>query len=136
MPSSTHLIGSTFLRFDATDNSVAFGETYVVAWSLVEDVGGSRKSGMQSGRYKDRLEKRPTVEAPDGEWRIHERVLLYDWERVDASDQLLHLPPAMHSLETRGYARHQLFAIWLIRHVPSLHAAPGDSASDHVRNDV
>jgi SnoaL-like domain len=66
-----HVLGQTLidLRGDA-----ALAETHVTAYHRM-DMGGQDRDVVIGGRYLDRFEKR------DGEWRIAQRTMLYDWFR-------------------------------------------------------
>ncbi|AXB79646.1 nuclear transport factor 2 family protein [Novosphingobium sp. P6W] len=64
-----HLLGQTHIEF-AGDTAKA--ETHVFSYHRVDM--GDRDTCI-GGRYLDSLEKR------DGEWRIADRVMLYDWEQ-------------------------------------------------------
>lgn len=60
------------------DGDVAHTETYIHAYHLSKVADGQQQTVfLFAGRYLDRLEKR------DGEWRIAQRVLLYDFDWVE-----------------------------------------------------
>ena len=64
-----HLLGQSFIDLDG---EVARVETQVISYHRV-DYGAEEHDTCIGGRYLDRMEKR------DGEWRIAERTMLYDW---------------------------------------------------------
>ncbi|MCK0092504.1 nuclear transport factor 2 family protein [Rhodococcus sp. HNM0563] len=66
-----HLLGQTHIELDG---DTARAETHVTAYHRV-DMGTEERDTLLGGRYLDRLEKR------DGQWRIAERTMLYDWSR-------------------------------------------------------
>jgi len=68
-----HLLGQTHIE-PAGDALLA--ETHVVAYHRV-DMGTEERDTVLGGRYLDRFEQR------DGQWRIAERTMLYDWFRDD-----------------------------------------------------
>ena len=66
-------------------------ETHVVSYHRVDYGGGDEHDTCIGGRYLDRLEKR------DGEWRIADRTMLYDWyqdwgKSIDWSQGVMGLP--------------------------------------------
>jgi hypothetical protein len=66
-----HLLGQTHIELDGDR---ARAETHVFSYHRV-DAGAGDHDTCIGGRYLDQLEKR------DGEWRIVDRVMLYDWEQ-------------------------------------------------------
>jgi hypothetical protein len=66
---TAHVLGQSLIELD---NEVARAETHVNAYHRV-DYGAERHDIMLGGRYLDRFERR------DGEWRIAQRTMLYDW---------------------------------------------------------
>ena len=50
-------------------------ETYFLAWQRDRDDQGTAREVFLAGRYVDRFEKR------EGEWRVAERAVVYDWLR-------------------------------------------------------
>lgn len=66
-----HLIGQTYIEF-AGDKAQA--ETHVFSYHRV-DMGEGDHDTCIGGRYLDTFEKR------NGEWRIADRIMLYDWEQ-------------------------------------------------------
>jgi hypothetical protein len=64
-----HVLGQSFIEQEA---ETARAETHVVSYHRV-DMGAGDRDTCIGGRYLD------TMEARDGEWRIAERVMLYDW---------------------------------------------------------
>ncbi len=69
-----HVLGQTYIKLDGDK---AKAETHVISYHRVDM--GMENSGERDtcigGRYLDCFEKR------DGEWRIADRVMLYDWEQ-------------------------------------------------------
>lgn len=66
-----HVLGQSVI---ALDGATALVETHVTAYHRV-DFGAEEHDVVLGGRYLDRLEGR------DGEWRIAQRTMLYDWSR-------------------------------------------------------
>ena len=64
-----HVLGQTVIELDGDS---ALAETQVISYHRVDMVEDERDICI-GGRYLDRLEKR------DGEWRIADRLMLYDW---------------------------------------------------------
>ena len=82
-----HVLGQTYTELDGDS---AKAETHVVSYHRV-DLGAGDRDTCIGGRYLDTLEKR------DGEWRIADRVMLYDWytewgDAIDWSQGLMGLP--------------------------------------------
>ncbi|MCX4092520.1 nuclear transport factor 2 family protein [Nocardia sp. alder85J] len=69
VPVTQHVLGQTAIELKG---EVALAETHVNAYHRV-DYGTEHHDVMLGGRYLDRLEER------DGEWRIAQRTMLYDW---------------------------------------------------------
>ncbi|MYM61912.1 nuclear transport factor 2 family protein [Pseudomaricurvus sp. HS19] len=87
LPVTAHTLGQSVVELDG---DTACAETYVTSYHRV-DTGEEHRDTAIGGRYLDRLEKR------DGEWRIVERTLLYDWfmdygVAVDWSQGVMGLP--------------------------------------------
>lgn len=66
-----HVIGQSYVEL-AGDQAKA--ETHVISYHRV-DLGEGDRDTCIGGRYLDALIRR------DGEWRIADRVMLYDWEQ-------------------------------------------------------
>ncbi len=64
-----HLLGQSYIELDGTRARV---ETHVLAYHRVH-TGTDDQDSCIGGRYLDVMEKR------GGEWRIAERIMLYDW---------------------------------------------------------
>lgn len=64
-----HVLGQSVIELHGDRASV---ETHVVSYHRI-DAGAEERDTCIGGRYLDRMEKR------DGEWRIAERTMLYDW---------------------------------------------------------
>lgn len=70
-----HLLGQTHVELDG---NTARAETHVFSYHRV-DAGAGDHDTCIGGRYLDRFEKRAN-ENGGSEWRIIDRVMLYDWE--------------------------------------------------------
>lgn len=82
-----HILGQTVIELDGDS---ARAETHVVSYHRV-DMGPEERDTCIGGRYLDRLERR------GGEWRIANRLMLYDWsqdwgESIDWSQGLMGQP--------------------------------------------
>lgn len=82
-----HLLGQSLIELNGDTAQV---ETHVNSYHRV-DMGGEERDSIIGGRYLDRLEKR------NGEWRIAERTLIYDWfqdygQSVDWSQGAMGMP--------------------------------------------
>ncbi|MDE2403706.1 MAG: nuclear transport factor 2 family protein [Sphingomonadales bacterium] len=66
-----HLLGQTHIELEG---ALARAETHVFSYHRVDAGHGDRDTCI-GGRYLDTMAKR------DGEWRIIDRVMLYDWEQ-------------------------------------------------------
>jgi hypothetical protein len=66
-----HLLGQSFIELDGNSAKV---ETHVFSYHRVTMDDGDHDTVI-GGRYLDTFEKR------GGEWRIADRVMLYDWEQ-------------------------------------------------------
>ncbi|MGH6745265.1 SnoaL-like protein [Novosphingobium sp. PhB55] len=66
-----HLIGQSVIELDGDSARV---ESHVFSYHRV-DMGEGDRDTCIGGRYLDTFEKR------DGQWRIADRVMLYDWEQ-------------------------------------------------------
>ena len=87
IPVTQHVLGQSFIDLQGT---TALAETQVTSYHRV-DMGSEHRDTVIGGRYLDRLEKR------DGEWRIAERTMLYDWFQdwgvsVDWSQGVMGMP--------------------------------------------
>lgn len=87
IPVTQHVLGQSYVELEGDSAKV---ETQVTSYHRV-DMGEEHRDTVIGGRYLDRLEKR------DGEWRIAERTMLYDWfqdfgESVDWSQGAMGLP--------------------------------------------
>lgn len=69
IPVTQHVLGQSVIELDG---DTALVETQVTSYHRI-DMGAEHRDTVIGGRYLDRLEKR------DGEWRIAERTMLYDW---------------------------------------------------------
>jgi hypothetical protein len=102
-----HLLGQTYMELDGDK---ARAETQVISYHRV-DMGAGDQDTCIGGRYLDSLQKR------GDEWRIAERVMLYDWysewgKAIDWSQGLMGLPlTAEHfSGRARGDYSERFFA--------------------------
>ncbi len=82
-----HVLGQSVIDLDG---DTARAETQVVSYHRI-DMGEAERDTVIGGRYLDRLEKR------GGEWRIAQRVMLYDWYQdfgvaIDWSKGLMGMP--------------------------------------------
>jgi len=82
-----HVLGQTYIELDG---DTAKAETHVVSYHRV-DMGAGDQDTCIGGRYLDTMERR------GGEWRIADRVMLYDsyseWgDAIDWSQGLMGLP--------------------------------------------
>lgn len=87
IPVTQHQLGQSFIELDGDS---ALVETHVTSYHRV-DMGSEERDTVIGGRYLDRMEKR------DGEWRIAQRTMLYDWFQdfgtsVDWSQGVMGLP--------------------------------------------
>jgi hypothetical protein len=69
IPVTQHVLGQSFIDLRG---DVALVETQVLSYHRI-DPGAEHRDTIVGGRYLDKFEKR------DGEWRIAERSMLYDW---------------------------------------------------------
>lgn len=82
-----HVLGQTYTEIDGDK---ARAETHVISYHRI-DTGAGDEDTCIGGRYLDSMEKR------NGEWRILERVMLYDWysewgDAIDWSKGLMGMP--------------------------------------------
>jgi len=87
IPCTQHVLGQSYIELDGDTARV---ETQVVSYHRV-DMGAEHRDTCIGGRYLDRFEHR------DGEWRIAERTMLYDWfqdwgKSADWSQGVMGLP--------------------------------------------
>lgn len=87
LPVTQHTLGQSVVELDG---GKAKAETYITSYHRV-DTGEEHRDTAIGGRYLDRMEKQ------DGQWRIVERTLLYDWYidsgiAVDWSQGVMGLP--------------------------------------------
>lgn len=69
IPNTQHILGQTLIDLKG---DVALTETHVTSYHRV-NMGAEERDTVIGGRYLDRFEKR------NGEWRIAQRTMLYDW---------------------------------------------------------
>jgi len=84
-----HVLGQSYTVMDSGD--AARVETHVISYHRVDYGDGQDRDTCIGGRYLDTMAKR------DGEWRIADRVMLYDWYQdwgaaIDWSQGLMGLP--------------------------------------------
>lgn len=82
-----HVLGQSVVELDG---ETALVETHVNSYHRV-DMGAGDRDTLIGGRYLDRMEKR------NGEWRIAQRTMLYDWyqdfgDAIDWSAGVMGLP--------------------------------------------
>jgi hypothetical protein len=87
IPVTQHVLGQSMIELKGT---AALVETHVNSYHRI-DMGTEHRDTLIGGRYLDRVEKR------GGEWRIANRVMLYDWFKdfgvaVDWSQGVMGLP--------------------------------------------
>jgi len=87
IPVTQHVLGQTIVD---VHGDTARAETQVIAYHRV-NMGAQERDTTIGGRYLDRFEQR------DGEWRIAQRTMLYDWFQdfgvsVDWSQGLMGMP--------------------------------------------
>lgn len=75
LESMSHLITNHYVELNGDK---ALGETYVTAVLRTRRVAGRQFDLSAVGRYLDRYERR------DGGWRIAERTVVLDWQRMDS----------------------------------------------------
>lgn len=98
---TAHVLGQTLVELDG---SAAAAETHVSAYHRV-DAGTEHRDLLLGGRYLDRFEQR------DGDWRIAERTMLYDWTRdlgtaVDWAQGLMGAPLSGEHFTGRAHGDH------------------------------
>lgn len=96
-----HVLGQSYTELDGNR---AKAETHVISYHRV-DMGAGDQDTCIGGRYLDTLEKR------DGEWRIADRVMLYDWytewgAAIDWSKGLMGLPLTAEHFSGRAHGDH------------------------------
>jgi SnoaL-like domain len=69
IPVTQHVLGQSLIELKG---DMALVETHVTSYHRI-DPGAEHRDTIIGGRYLDRFEKR------NGEWRIAERTMLYDW---------------------------------------------------------
>jgi hypothetical protein len=82
-----HVLGQSYIELDGERASV---ETQVISYHRV-DMGNGERDTVIGGRYLDRFAQR------DGQWRIAERTMLYDWfsdwgDAIDWSQGVMGMP--------------------------------------------
>lgn len=87
VPVTQHVLGQTLTE---VKGDVALAETQVTAYHRI-NMGTEERDVVLGGRYLDRVEKR------DGDWRIAQRTMLYDWVQdfgvsVDWSQGVMGMP--------------------------------------------
>jgi SnoaL-like domain len=87
IPVTQHVLGQSVIDLQG---ECALAETHVVSYHRV-DTGTEERDTVIGGRYLDRMEKR------EGEWRIAQRTMLYDWFQdlglsIDWSQGVMGLP--------------------------------------------
>jgi hypothetical protein len=87
IPVTQHVLGQSIIDLKG---GKALAETQVVSYHRV-NMGEEERDTVIGGRYLDRVEKR------DGQWRIAQRTMLYDWYQdfglsIDWSKGVMGLP--------------------------------------------
>ena len=72
MDQTTHFLGNILITLDGDSAGV---ESYFEAYHRIRRDGAAPYDAVLGGRYIDRMEKR------GGEWRIADRIAVYDWAR-------------------------------------------------------
>jgi hypothetical protein len=98
LPVTQHTLGQTVVELKVDE---ARAETYVTSYHRV-DTGKEHRDTAIGGRYLDRCEKR------NDEWRIAERIMLYDWFQdygvsIDWSQGVMGLPFRAGHYTGRGH---------------------------------
>jgi hypothetical protein len=96
-----HVLGQSYTELEGER---AKAETHVISYHRV-DMGAGDQDTCIGGRYLDTLEKR------GGEWRIADRVMLYDWysdwgDAIDWSKGLMGLPLTAEHFSGRAHGDH------------------------------
>jgi len=96
-----HVLGQSFVELEG---AVARVETHAVSYHRV-DYGTEEHDTCIGGRYLDRMEKR------NGEWRIANRLMLYDWyqdwgQSIDWSQGVMGLPFSAEHFSGRSVGDH------------------------------
>lgn len=102
-----HMLGQSFIQLEG---DVARVETQVISSHRV-NMGTEERDTCIGGRYLDRLERR------DGEWRIANRMMLYDWYQdfgvaIDWAQGVMGLPLSAPHFSGRAHGDYsvQFFA--------------------------
>jgi hypothetical protein len=87
IPVTLHTLGQSLIDLSGDKAAV---ETHITSYHRV-DFGQEHRDVVMGGRYLDRMERR------DGEWRVAQRTMLYDWLQdfgvaVDWSKGLMGMP--------------------------------------------
>jgi hypothetical protein len=79
MDQTSHMLGNILIRLNG---DCAYVETYFEAYHRIRRESGSPYDAVLGGRYVDRMERR------GDEWRIGDRLAIYDWVRefADSAD--------------------------------------------------
>lgn len=98
LPVTLHTLGQSLVELRGDEARV---ETHVTSYHRV-NTGAEERDNTIGGRYLDRMEKR------NGEWRIAERTMLYDWNQdfgvsVDWSQGLMGMPFSADHYTGRGH---------------------------------
>ena len=81
MEQTMHFLGNQLIELDE-DCCGARSETYFEAYHRIPHEGAEPQDVIVAGRYVDRFEAR------EGQWRIRDREVIYDWAReyLDSAD--------------------------------------------------
>ena len=98
-----HVLGQSYID---RDGDSARAETQVISYHRV-NMGTEERDTCIGGRYLDRLERR------DGEWRIVERTMLYDWYQdwgpaIDWSQGVMGMPFTAPHFSGRAHGDHSV----------------------------
>ena len=75
------------------DGDTAGAESHILAWHRLLGDDGPPKNATVGGRYVDRLERR------QGEWRIAQRTVVWDWTNVEPVGE--EFDPGPHAVSGR-----------------------------------
>mgnify|MGYP001812009661 FL=1 len=85
--STTHFLGNVLVEFDDDNSTVAWSEAYCVAFHrLAGDDQRPPRDSIAGFRYVDRFERRDPAAPPGEGWRIADRRVVVDWNRLDEID--------------------------------------------------
>jgi len=103
IPCTQHVLGQSFIQLEG---DTARAETQVISYHRV-NMGTEERDTCVGGRYLDRLEKR------NGEWRIANRTMLYDWYQdfgvaIDWRQGVMGMPFSGEHFSGRAHGDHSV----------------------------